>query len=83
MFYSSIGVSSEIRAIYATMVNTGGHVIRLNIGGSIRTLRVTMAHQTGDELRVLCENDDVHVTLHLPNTITKAAQATINDKRKG
>lgn len=82
-FYSALAISSEIRALLTDMISVGGTKIELEVDGYIRNLRVTMMHQTGDELRVLCEDHDVHVTLYIPNALELPAQASVTDKRKG
>lgn len=82
-FYSALGISSEIRALLTDMITAGGTTIDLPVDGYLRSLRVTMTHQTGDELRVLCEDNDVHVTLHIPHALELHAQASITEKRKG
>ncbi len=82
IFIANLGVSSSECRTDIAFALLSDMTFGLDIHGASRTFKINSINPSTDELTVQCENEDFLVTLHLPDELSAAAQATIINKRK-
>lgn len=81
-FVSNLGITvADCRRIIADPILDGSSFM-LDIDGGIQSLVISSLLRSRDELTVQCEGRFCFVTLHLPDDVDAAAQATILYKRR-